>query len=197
MNARPLLRPPALVKGDTIGVVAPSYLPKTGWLLRGVHALERAGYSVVLDPEIAKLRRFARAEDERRAENFMGMWLDPRIKALIGGTGGYGAVRMLPYLEPEIFRLNLGIFELKYSMNFFMNLLHNFSKAVVLGVGGWYVINGQTEVGIVVAFISGLDNINDPWGDLVNWFQDMMVNNARYEIYVDAMRRFQRLATVA
>lgn len=106
MNGRPLLRPPALVKGDTIGVVAPSYLPKTGWLLRGVHALERAGYSVVLDPEIAKLRRFARAEDERRAENFMGMWLDPRIKAVIGGTGGYGAVRMLPYLEPEIFRLN-------------------------------------------------------------------------------------------
>jgi hypothetical protein len=35
------------------------------------------------------------------------------------------------------------------------------------------------------------------WGDLVNWFQYMMVNNARYEIYVDAMRRFQRLATVA
>jgi hypothetical protein len=26
----------------------------------------------------------------------MGMWLDPRIKAVIGGTGGYGAVRMLP-----------------------------------------------------------------------------------------------------
>jgi muramoyltetrapeptide carboxypeptidase len=103
---RPLLRPPALAKGDTIGVVAPSYLPKTGWLLRGVHALERAGYSVILDPEIDKLRRFARAEDERRAENFMGMWLDPRVKALIGGTGGYGAVRMLPYLEPEIFRLN-------------------------------------------------------------------------------------------
>jgi muramoyltetrapeptide carboxypeptidase len=103
---RPLIRPPALVKGDTIGVVAPSYLPKTGWLLRGAHALERAGYSVLLDPEIHKLRRFARAEDERRAENFMGMWLQPQVKAVIGGTGGYGAVRMLPYLEPEIFRLN-------------------------------------------------------------------------------------------
>jgi muramoyltetrapeptide carboxypeptidase len=34
------------------------------------------------------------------------MWLDPRVKAVIGGTGGYGAVRMIPYLEPEIFRLN-------------------------------------------------------------------------------------------
>src|ERR1051326_4497468 len=102
----PVLKPPAIVKGDTIGVVAPSYSPKAGWLWRGVRALERAGFSVLLDPEIESLRRFARQEDERRAENFMGMWLDPRVKAVIGGTGGYGAVRMLPYLEPEIFRLN-------------------------------------------------------------------------------------------
>jgi muramoyltetrapeptide carboxypeptidase len=71
-----------------------------------VKSLERAGFGVVLDPEIAQGRRFARAEDERRAENFMGVWLDPRVKAVIGGTGGYGAVRMLPYLEPEIFRRN-------------------------------------------------------------------------------------------
>ena len=102
----PLLRPNALVKGDTIGVVAPSYAPKAGWLARGVKALERAGYGIVLDTELTTVRRFQRAEDERRAENLMGMWLDPRVKAVIGGTGGYGAVRMLPHLEPEIFRLN-------------------------------------------------------------------------------------------
>ncbi|HZS58715.1 MAG TPA: LD-carboxypeptidase [Gemmatimonadaceae bacterium] len=101
-----LSRPPALCKGDTIGVVAPSYAPRPGWLSRGVKALERAGYQVILDSELTTLRRFQRAEDERRAENFMGMWLDPRVKAVIGGTGGYGAVRMLPHLEPEIFRLN-------------------------------------------------------------------------------------------
>ena len=40
----------------------------------------------------------------------MGMWLDPRVKAVIGGTGGYGATRMIPYLEPEIFRRNPKIF---------------------------------------------------------------------------------------
>jgi muramoyltetrapeptide carboxypeptidase len=102
----PLLRPPALVKGDTIGVVAPSYAPKPGWLARGINALKRAGYGVVLDNELSTVRRFQRSEDERRAENFMGMWLDPKVKAVIGGTGGYGAVRMLPHLEPEIFRLN-------------------------------------------------------------------------------------------
>jgi muramoyltetrapeptide carboxypeptidase len=78
--------------------------------MRGVQALERAGYKVILDPDILELRRFTRKQDERRAANFMGMWLDPRVKAVIGGTGGYGATRMIPYLEPEIFRRNPKIF---------------------------------------------------------------------------------------
>ena len=102
----PLLRPPALAKGDTIGVVAPSYAPRPGWLARGVKALERLGYGVILDSELSTVRHFQRSEDQRRAENLMGMWLDPRVRAVIGGTGGYGAVRMLPHLEPEVFRLN-------------------------------------------------------------------------------------------
>ena len=102
----PLLKPRALAKGDTIGVVATSYSPKQGWLLRGVRALERAGFGVILDDELEKARRFTRSEDERRAESLMGMWLDPRVHAIIGGTGGYGAVRMLPHLEPAVFRLN-------------------------------------------------------------------------------------------
>ncbi|MES2180416.1 MAG: LD-carboxypeptidase [Gemmatimonadota bacterium] len=100
----PLLQPPPLLKGDTIGVVASSYSPRPRWLARGVRALERAGYSVLLDPELSINRRYQRAEDERRAANFTTMWCDPRVKALIGGTGGYGAVRMLPYLDPAVFR---------------------------------------------------------------------------------------------
>lgn len=78
--------------------------------MRGAKALERAGYRVILDPDILELRRFTRKQDERRAANFMGMWLDPEVKAVIGGTGGYGATRMIPYLEPEIFRRNPKIF---------------------------------------------------------------------------------------
>ena len=106
LAAPALIRPATLRKGDTIGVVAPSYSPREGWLLRGVKALERAGYGVVLDPELLTMRRFQRREDERRAENFMAMWVNPEVKAIVAGTGGYGAVRMLPYLEPELFRLN-------------------------------------------------------------------------------------------
>jgi muramoyltetrapeptide carboxypeptidase len=99
----PLLRPNPLRKGDTIGVVASSYSPRAGSLARGVRALERAGYGVLVDPNLATVRRYTRAEDERRATSFMEMWTDPRVHAVIGGTGGYGAVRMLPYLDPSIF----------------------------------------------------------------------------------------------
>ncbi len=99
-----LLCPPPLQKGDTIGIVASSYSPRPRWLARGVRALERAGYGVLLDPELTVNRKYERAEDERRARNFTRMWTDPNVKAVIGGTGGYGAVRMLPYLDPAVFR---------------------------------------------------------------------------------------------
>lgn len=103
---RELLRPRPLFKGDAIGVVTPSYNPRPDLLRRGVKAIERAGYTVILDEEIHHFRRFQQREDEVRAENLMGIWLDPRVKAVACGTGGYGAVRLLPYLDPEIFRRN-------------------------------------------------------------------------------------------
>jgi ABC-type multidrug transport system fused ATPase/permease subunit len=82
----------------------------------------------------------------------------------------------------KVFTFNMGIFKLKYSLNFVMNLTHHLAAATILGLGGWYVINGQTEVGTVVAFVSGLSTIHDPWGDLVTWFQDFMVTSAKYDL---------------
>ena len=101
-----LLRPPPLSKGDTIGVVGPSYAPNGGWLRRGVQAMEEAGYKVILEPEIERFRRFQKNEDKKRAENLMAIWREPEVNAVICGTGGYGAVRILPYLDADLFRRN-------------------------------------------------------------------------------------------
>ena len=87
----------------------------------------------------------------------------------------------------EAFALNMGIFKLKFSMNFLMNLMRQIGVATILALGGWYVVQGQTEVGTVVAFMSGLAEINDPWGDLVNWFRDMSVARAKYRLLADAV----------
>src|SRR6266516_842668 len=101
-----LARPGPLLKGDTIGVVAPSYAPQYAWLLRGAKAMEEAGYNVILESEVEKERRFHQREDEQRAESLMKMWSNPDVEAVIAATGRYGAVRVIPYLEPDVFRRN-------------------------------------------------------------------------------------------
>ena len=68
--------------------------------------------------------------------------------------------------------MNMGIYEFKFALNFAMNLLSAIGAAVILGLGGYFVIEGHTEIGTVVAFVSGLSKITSPWGELVNWFRD-------------------------
>ena len=105
-----LSRPAPLVKGDTIGVVAPSYAPTRDWLLRGVRVMQDAGFNVILEPDVERERRFHHREDEQRAESLMKMWGNPDVKAVIAATGGYGAVRVIPYLHTDVFRRNPKIF---------------------------------------------------------------------------------------
>lgn len=88
----------------------------------------------------------------------------------------------------RVFSLNMGIYKLKFSMNFLMNLMHHMGVAAALGVGGWLAVQGRIEVGTVVAFVSGLAKVNDPWGDIVNWFRDTMETSVRYRMVAEAMR---------
>ena len=87
----------------------------------------------------------------------------------------------------NVYRLNMEIFRRKFGMNFLMNLLHHCGVAGILLVGGWFVVEGKTEVGTVVAFISGLTRINDPWGDLVNYFRDMTNAGVKYRLIARAI----------
>jgi ABC-type bacteriocin/lantibiotic exporter with double-glycine peptidase domain len=82
----------------------------------------------------------------------------------------------------EIYSLNMQIYRRKYSMNFLINLLYHFSTVGILFVGGWFVMRGGTEVGTVVAFISGLTKVNDPWNDLVTFFRDMTNARVKYQL---------------
>jgi ABC-type multidrug transport system fused ATPase/permease subunit len=87
----------------------------------------------------------------------------------------------------DVFWLDMGIFKLKFSMNFLMNLMLHIATAGVLAVGGWFVVNGQTQIGTVVAFLSGLSRLSDPWGDLVSWFRDLTVTATKYRLMTNAI----------
>ncbi len=87
----------------------------------------------------------------------------------------------------RVFSLNMGVYTLKFTMNFLTNLCHQLGIAGILGIGGWFVVSGRTEVGTIVAFISGLSTVKDPWDDLTTWFQTMMVTRGRYALLRDAL----------
>lgn len=107
-----------------------------------------------------------------------------RISIGILAEPGGGAAAGSPQQRriDHVFRINMGVLELKFTMNFLMNLMYHLGIAGILALGGYYVVKGETQVGTVVAFMSGLGQVNDPWGDLVNWFRDLRATQAKYDL---------------
>lgn len=87
----------------------------------------------------------------------------------------------------RVFRLNFGILSIKFTMNFLMNLSTQLQIIAALLVGGWAVYQSELEVGGVVAFISGIGKLSDPWGDLVNYFRDVNLNQVKFRLMRDAV----------
>jgi ABC-type bacteriocin/lantibiotic exporter with double-glycine peptidase domain len=89
----------------------------------------------------------------------------------------------------RVLRLNMGIYKLKFSMNFLMNLCSHLQVVAALLIGGWLVHTDQLEVGGVVAFISAVGRLNDPWGDLVNYFRDFSVSQVKFRLLADIVNQ--------
>lgn len=113
-----------------------------------------------------------------------------RVKTL-RGVGGDIVAQGVPQEEgiERVFRLNMGIYKIKFSMNLAMNFLFHAAVAIALGVGGLLVVEHRLQLGTVVAVVSGLGKLNDPWGDLVNWFREFSVDSVKYRLFADALER--------
>ena len=92
----------------------------------------------------------------------------------------------------RVFSLDMGIFRLKFTMNFLMNLCSHLQIVSALLIGGWWVHTDRLEIGGVVAFISGISRLNDPWGDLVNYFRDLTVTQVKYRLLANAVNELAR-----
>ncbi len=97
----------------------------------------------------------------------------------------------------RVFQLDMGIFKLKFTMNFLMNFCNHLQIVAALLLGGWYVLADQLEIGGVVAFISAVGRLNDPWGDLVNYFRDFSVSNVKYQLIAKAVTDRETVQTPA
>jgi ABC-type multidrug transport system fused ATPase/permease subunit len=89
----------------------------------------------------------------------------------------------------RMLHLNMGIYKFKFSMNFLMNVCNHFQVIAALLIGGWMVHSDQLEVGGVVAFISAVGRLNDPWGDLVNYFRDLSITQVKFGLVADRVNQ--------
>ncbi len=74
-------------------------------------------------------------------------------------------------LMDSVFSNRMRIFLLKFSMKAVINLLNALAPLTVLVVGGYFVVQGETEIGIVVAFMSGFDKLSDPVRELISFYR--------------------------
>jgi ABC-type multidrug transport system fused ATPase/permease subunit len=109
--------------------------------------------------------------------------------AMIAGAGGVDdeSSRTDDRRIEQAFALDMGIFKLEFSMNFLMNVCKHLQIISALLVGGWWIYTSRLEIGGVVAFISGIGRLNDPWGDLVNYFRDINVTQIKYRLLAEAV----------
>jgi ABC-type multidrug transport system fused ATPase/permease subunit len=90
----------------------------------------------------------------------------------------------------RVLQLNMGILTIKFTMNFLMNLCSQLQIIAALLIGGRLVLQHRIEVGAIVAFLSGVRQLNDPWGDIVNYFRDANLNHVKYDLLIAAVDRF-------
>lgn len=89
-------------------------------------------------------------------------------------------------LIERMYGLKIRIAGLKYGVKFVNNLLGHLGPLSVLVIGGWLVIEGETTLGTIVAFISGYDKMSDPARELLNFYRRLSMMRVQYGLVRDA-----------
>jgi muramoyltetrapeptide carboxypeptidase len=106
-----ILKPPALKKGDVIGIVSPASSPDDFTRIeQGVKYLESLGYRVKLGKHVFKRYGYLSSTDDERADDLNEMFADEKVKAIICVRGGYGTPRLLDKVDYNLIKKKPKIF---------------------------------------------------------------------------------------
>ena len=86
----------------------------------------------------------------------------------------------------RIYRIRFGVHAWKALTRAGLNLLNGIAPLSVLFVGGWLAIEGQTTVGVLVAFVSGFQRLADPLRALIKVYRTY----AQAEVQHDLIARW-------
>ncbi len=88
-----------------------------------------------------------------------------------------------------IYGVRLRVFKLKFGLKLMVGGLQSIGVFALLFAGGIMVLNGKTEIGIVVAFISGLDRVLDPWRELIAFVRSTSSAKVQFDLIEGTLGR--------
>ena len=105
---RKLILPPALKKGDTIGLITPAspLFEAQRTLLDAKQNIESLNFKVKPGRNIFKKRGYLAGSISDRVEDIHSMFTDPEVNAIMTIRGGYGSAQLLPHLDYNLIRKN-------------------------------------------------------------------------------------------
>jgi len=102
----PALKPPRLKEGDKIGLVSPAGFLEEDELKDSIDNLTKLGFVTVPGENVLKRNGYLAGTDKERADDLNKMFADKSVKGIVCTRGGYGAARILPYLDFELIQRN-------------------------------------------------------------------------------------------
>jgi muramoyltetrapeptide carboxypeptidase len=107
----PIIKPRALRKGNTVGIIAPSgTLFEESTVEFTYQWLQKLGLKWKVSKHLNDKYSDLAGCDEVRAAEFMNMWLDPEVDAILPVRGGNGAARLLPLIDFNAIRRHPKVF---------------------------------------------------------------------------------------
>ena len=99
--AKSRIKPPALLPGDPVGIVAPASNIQPAMLQAGVEGLRKLGYKPVYLGSIFDRDLYFAGTLERRAKELEEMFVRDDVRAILCARGGYGSNYLLSKLDPQ------------------------------------------------------------------------------------------------
>ncbi len=89
---------------------------------------------------------------------------------------------------PKIYENRVKFLLLKFAMKSLLNLMNAFGPISVLLFGGYMVMMGQTQVGVIVAFLSGFDRLASPIRELIGFYRVAAQADVQHRLVAKWMR---------
>lgn len=99
MSRLAIRRPPALRRGDSVVVVAPSGPVREERIAEGLALLSSWGLEVVLGADVYARHGYLAGTDDRRGASLAAALADPAVRGVVCARGGYGAQRIVDTLD--------------------------------------------------------------------------------------------------